>query len=179
MSDITIAKRYGGALYELAVEAGILDHLASDLAKLKRCVESIPSFVRALGDMIVNRKVRKTMVDSISDELSLENASRNFLKLLIDKDRIDLLPTILDDTEMRVRKHLNMAKVHAKAAGKDFMDEVRLRIEEILGSALKLKVNCAVSVDESLLGGFLLRIGDVTFDASVKGKMTRMMETIF
>lgn len=71
-----------------------------------------------------------------------------------------------------------MAHVKAQVANPSLVSTIKDRIEKILSDTLKKKVVCETRVDPSLIGGAIVKIGDIVVDASVVGRLERMKEDL-
>lgn len=179
MKERVIAKRYGRAIFDLAVSAGEGGRLSEDFLLIKEATRQIPSFVRALSDGRVGTGKRMAAVSAIARELNLSEKSGAFLKLLVKNGRASILGLILSDFAVRFEHNLKLAVCSASVAEINIADETREKIEEIVGKVTGTKATCSVNVSPPIIGGFLLKIGDVKYDASLKGKLERMKEKLW
>jgi F-type H+-transporting ATPase subunit delta len=174
----TIAKRYGRALFELALESGQIDQVAGDLGRLRQAAEGIPELVRGLADEKVGVKKRDAAACAVAKNMKLGKVCTNFLRLLIQKGRAELLPSILEDGEERFRAYRKLALAQARVADKAAAGDLKHKLEDVLGGMLGIEVRCEVQEDPKLIGGFTVKIGDEQFDASVQGKYARLKEAL-
>lgn len=179
MKERTVAKRYAKALFDLALESGDLGPVAADLTSLARASREVPSLVKGLADERIGIQRRLAAAARVASTLKVGKTVSNFLGLLISKGRAGLLDLIARDFAARFERHERLAACRASVALASQADEVKTRVEEIVGGALGAKARCDVDVDASLLGGFSVRIGDVRYDASIKGKLERMREELW
>jgi len=109
--------------------------------------------------------------------MDLSPVSANFLKLLVDKRRIDILGDIeacyrkfMDDALSKVRVQVETAyPLSAEQAG---------RIEEGLAAMTGKQVEMAVALEPSLLGGIVVRIGDTCYDGSIKTQLKNISKLL-
>ncbi len=174
-----VAKRYAKSLVELAQEMGKVEKLFADMTGLQETSEYVPHFIDALSDERIPLGKRIDAVNRICKELGLWKCTCDTLLLLMKKNRIDLLPEIAPGVLNLIRLHKKMALACAQVADQTIAADVKTRVEQILTKLLGLSVQCEVSIDSSLFGGFALQVGDMKFDASIKGKLTRMKEEFF
>jgi F-type H+-transporting ATPase subunit delta len=172
------AKRYAGALVELAQEARALDRLLADLSALGDAVERVPALMRGLGDERVAIERRMAAAGSIAAALGLGPFAHDAVLLLLRKRRVALLPLIVRDALSRVMALKRMSRATATVADARLAETLSRRIEEILSALIAQEVRCDVDADPALLGGFVLHLGDRRYDCSVAGKLDRMVETL-
>lgn len=178
IKDKTIARRYSRALFELAVDSGELKETISAMRELYFAAEKIPMFIKEASDERVEETKRVGAVREIARVLGLTELCTNFLELLIIKKRFTILPLIAEDVIGRIERCEKIVKAEAKVADAALAAELKKRIEEILGKITSFNIECAVEEDKDLLGGFLVKIGDTSFNASVKEKLGRIQEEL-
>lgn len=174
-----VAERYAKSLIELAAEAGDLDGLFSDMVVLSEAAASTPHFLKALSDERIKEAARLDAAGRIAAALRLRGSTTRSLKLLIVKHRIALLPHIAASVITRIRQRKKLALACAQVADRAIAGEVKRGVEEALASSLGMKVECEVGIEPGLIGGFVVSVGDMRCDASVRGRLTRMKEEFF
>ena len=178
MIYLTVAKRYGLALFELALESGQIDRVANDLERLCQAAEKVPTLLRGLADERVAAAKRDAAARAVAKSLKLGEIATNFLRLLIQKRRVELLPYILENADERFRAYHKLALAEAKVANKAYAEGLKRQLKDILGRMLGIEVRCEVREDPKLIGGFVVKIGDEQFDASVRGRFARLKEAL-
>ena len=178
MKETVVARRYAKAIFELALEAGELDRVAGEMAALVGAAARVPAMLAGLSDERVDGARRVAVAGKIAAAMQLSAVAGNALKLLVAKGRAAILPLVAQDFERRAEHHAKLMRAEAVVAEKGAAAAVQERIEQILSAALGTKARCDVAVDETLLGGFALRVGDVRYDASYRGKLERMKEQL-
>lgn len=171
-----VAKRYAKALFSLAIENRNVEEIAGNLSSLKSVASSVPKMLLALADERVSLVRRITATKQIAGALGINQFTENFLKLLILKGRVSLFSLVVDDFEKRHKQYEKIAHADAIIANKSMTSVIQSNIEKIIGDALRVKAECNVSVNPELLGGFSLKLGDIHYDASIKGRIEKMKE---
>jgi len=179
LKNLTVAKRYAKSLVELAQENDKLEKLFADMTALQEIVVCVPHFVKALSDERISTDKRLDVAKRISKELKLWKCTGDVLLLLIEKRRMDILPEISKSVISIIRLMRKMAVACAQVANSTTAEHIKAHVEDVLTKHLGLLVQCEVGVDPSLIGGFIVEVGDLRFDSSVKGKLTRMKEEFF
>ncbi len=171
MEIVTIARPYAEALYRLASQKGALAEwsrklemasaVASDSA-MKDIISS-PKFTRA--------DVERVFLDVVGKDFDEEG--QNLIRLLIENDRLTILPEIAAQFEKLKAEQSGMLEAAISSAFPLSAEQ----IAEMVGSLEKRfarKVTAQVSVDPELIGGVKINAGDVVIDASVRGQLNNM-----
>ena len=167
----TVARPYAEAAFELARDADTLGVWADGLALAAAVV----------GDDRVDALLRNPRVDAedkgalilevCGDALDLKQ--RNFIRLLVHRGRIILLPEIqrqFDELRAAYERTLTAELVTAQPVD----DAVRDRLTAALSERLERKVTLEMQIDETLIGGAVIRAGDLVIDGSVRGRLERL-----
>lgn len=173
-----LSARYGKAVCDLAVEQGDLDAFVSRLKTMKLVFDKFPDFGKILSNESIDKKRRFELADSVFSRLSIGSILMNTIKLLIERGRANIVSDVIGDAGIRVRRCMNIEVVDVRVADEIIVENCRRIIEQMMGEILKAKVECEISVDGSLLGGFTVKHGDKIYDASLRGRLASMMETI-
>ena len=104
--------------------------------------------------------------------------ARDAVLLLLQKHRVVLLPFVIREALGCLRQLKKMARAQARVADAERVADVQRRIEEILSALLSCEVRCEVAADASLIGGFVVQLGDERYDVSIAGKLKRMEEAL-
>jgi F-type H+-transporting ATPase subunit delta len=164
-----IAKRYGMALFELANEQGTLKELKEEVS----AVLSILKENHQLMELLLHPKVSAGDKIQLIEKALGGQTSHDLMGLVvltIKKGRQGNLPAILEYCLEEIAKAEGIDKAvvaSAETLGTKQMDAVENRLSELTGR----KVKPEYQVDESLIGGLFIRIGDRIVDNTIKGKM--------
>ena len=161
---------YGEALYQTAVESSKCSEMLSEAKELKQILSDNPE----LGSLMANPRFDKEehlriIADVFKGRLSEELFA--FLDLLVKKNRYTELKGILDYFILRAEEQSGIG--HAKVTSAAVIDDsTKKKIEQKLLETTKYKsVEIEYEVDESLIGGMIIRIKDRIVDNSVKTKL--------
>lgn len=173
MSDdlITIARPYAEAVFARAIETDTLDKWTEMLGFLAAVVSD-----PAVADIIVNPAVEhdrrlQLLLDIGGEQLSEEG--QNLLRLLVENDRLSVLPEIATLYHQMKSKHDGAIDVEVVSAF-----ALKPAAEKELATALKKKlgreVNIISSKNPALIGGVKIRAGDMVIDGSVAGAVSQL-----
>jgi len=171
----TIARPYANAVFDLAKSAGSLDAWSRMLAVLASTAEhETVSVLLSSPDLSPIAKAGK-LGELCGDEI--DDQARKFLFALADHDRLSLVNEITTQFEALRAEELRSLDVMVTAAY-----ELTAGQKESLAQALSNKFEKEVAlesaVDASLMGGAIIRAGDIVIDGSVKGRLTKLVDAL-
>jgi len=172
MSDLTTAARpYARAVFEMANEAGGLAKWSNSLGFMG-AVASNEKVKALLASPKMAKQAGADAFLKLCDG-KLDDKAQNLVRMLAENDRLSLLPemsvifeTLKDEAEGSVEALVTTAKKLTKAEE----DAVSKALKKRLGRDVKLKV----SVDKALLGGAIIKAGDLVIDGSLLGRLSKM-----
>ena len=170
MSANKIATRYAKSLLDLSLEQGKLDTVIQDIQAFDEAVEQ-RDFYLLLKSPIVNTEKKVTILKEIF-EGKFDKITMSFINLITKKKREMYLPEIADAFISMYRKHKKISKVVIKTAvplGTSELNQIKSKLLE--SNAVEQNLEVETVVDESIIGGFVIEIGDRLYDASVKHKL--------
>ncbi len=170
-----VASQYARATLELALQdknSSLEGKIGAELTVIKSLVESHPDWQVVLNHPSVPAEEKKQLLlEAFAKQVN--NLTMRLLELLNDKGRLELLPQIANQYHflLNERNQVVTAKlVCSDKLGDSSLADIKARLTEHLGKKLELDV----AVDPSLIGGFLLKIGDQVIDGSLKGKLSAL-----
>lgn len=172
-----VSKTYGEALFELAAEEGREDAFLEEVMALKEILKENPDFSRLMNHPKILKEEKLEVLElvfkgRISDELA------GFLQVIINKDRYGEINEILDYfiDEVKKLKGIGIAYVVTAvplSAAKQKEVEAKL-----LSTTSYQQMEMHFGVDEELIGGMVIRIGDRVVDSSIKTKLFEMQRQL-
>ena len=116
MKNLIIAKRYSRALFNLAEEAKAIEQLGTELREFDEFLKQFPDLGNALRNPLYPEAAKKKLFETVTSQVELSPIMKSFLKLLIEKKRIQYLPDIGDYYDRLIDEHSNIARAKVKAA---------------------------------------------------------------
>lgn len=170
----TIARPYARAAFEHAREAGNLAGWSKLLA-VGAEVASDPRVEPLFGNPAVGSERLVELVSGVAGAggLEVDAGGRNFLRVLADNHRLAVLPEIAAQYEVlraEAESTVDVEVVTASALTPDQRD----RLGQALAQRFRRRVRLREAVDESLIGGALIRAGDLVIDGTLKGRLERL-----
>jgi F-type H+-transporting ATPase subunit delta len=168
-----ISKRYARAFFEIAAEEKKLEQLHSELNQFSSMITQNKALKEFLANPIIEQDNKKAVVEKIISKLNFSKMTVNFLKLLVDKKRIDSLPDIEICYRQLMDEALKKVRINVKTAfplSSKMRDYIIANMEKISGR----KADITVETTPELLGGVIISVGDTLYDGSVKSQLNNM-----
>ncbi len=168
-----ISKRYARAFFDTAIEENKLELYGNELGQFVEIVEDNRELTEYLANPVFEQKAKKEIVEKILARLKLSPMTANFLKLLVDKKRIDVLADILTCYRQMMDEAIKRVHVSVKTAfplSADLQSFIGNHLETLTGK----KVEIAVEEDRTLLGGIVISVGDTRYDGSIRNQLNKM-----
>jgi F-type H+-transporting ATPase subunit delta len=167
----TIARPYAEAAFELAREANALP-LWSTALKLAANVAGDSRMKDALDSPMLDTAAKESLFLSVAGD-GLPPEGRSFVRVLIEADRISVLPQISELFEERKNAAENVATATIESAIA-LTDPQLAELKAALARHFGKTIEATVSVNPALIGGARITVGDRVIDGSVQGKLTTM-----
>jgi F-type H+-transporting ATPase subunit delta len=171
----TIARPYAEAAFELAQAANDLPHW-SEMLRLAGAVAADDSMRNALDSPTLDAPAKESLFLSILGD-RLNPQGRNFIRVLIEADRISILPQIRELFEVRKHEAEGVAKATIESAT-TLSDEQVSQLTAALERRFRRKIDASVTINNALIGGARITVGDSVIDGSVQGKLAAMAQQL-
>lgn len=176
MSELaTLARPYAAAVFKRAKETGTTAKWSQSLAFMSAVLSDEEISVVADNPKVSKERLSALMLDICQGQVDEENA--NFLKLLVQNNRLTLLPYITEIFETYKADDEGYIDVEVTTAYA-FSKEEKQTFASKLEKTLSKKVHMNVTVDKSLIGGVLVRAGDRVIDGSIKGQLQQLAKRL-
>ena len=171
----TLARPYAKAAFEVALQDNSLRSWSSLLA-LFSSVSRQPAVSAVLRDPSLSTNQIAESFENVCGD-GIENKGKNFIRLLAENKRLVLLSEIADLFEILKAEQESSLEVEITSAF-EISSENADKLAASLKARLEKEINLTTSVDESLVGGAVIRAGDMVIDSSVRAKLTKLVESI-
>jgi F-type H+-transporting ATPase subunit delta len=168
-----ISKRYARAFFEIAAEGKQIEKYYSELNQFALIIAQNKALADFLANPVFEQESKKGVVENIIGKLKLSVMTVNFLKLLVDKKRIDVLSDIVFFYRQLMDESLKKVRVNLKTAF-PLSSEMQTYITSSLEKVTGRKVEVSVEKDPGLLGGIVIGVGDTLYDGSIKNQLNNM-----
>ena len=169
--NVTLARPYAEAAFQLAKTGNALSGWAEALARMA-AVAADPEMRACIANpRLSSQDLSRFFLGVVGDGLPVEQ--QNFVRILIDNDRLGVLPEIFGlFTEL---KNGFEGTKEAQIASAFPLDAAAIaKLEAELERRFQCKIQASVSIDPELIGGVRIAVGDQVIDASVRGKLALM-----
>jgi F-type H+-transporting ATPase subunit delta len=171
---LSAVSTYAEALFEAARERDELEEVFSDLQEFVTALhESEELRLFFYGGQIPERQKRRAL-DGLTE--GMKTSTTNFLKVLVDNGREEILEEVLARYEQLVKEHLGRVEVEVTTAvelSEDQLDRLKERLEGVLEGK---EVILETDVDQDLIGGAVFRFGGRLMDGSIRGRLESLRE---
>ena len=167
----TLARPYARAAFEYARDNQKLAQWAEQLATAA-AVASDKALEIALNDPSLTAEQQAEMLSDVCGD-ALDAQARNFVAVLAANKRLALLPqiyTLFEQYKANQEKTVDVEVVSAF----DLAEATREKLAAVLGKKLEREVEVRTSTDRNLLGGVLIRAGDLVIDGSIRGRLNKL-----
>jgi F-type H+-transporting ATPase subunit delta len=165
--------RYATALYDLAHDAGSLDQVASDLARLRALIESSPEARQVIRSPLIPRAQQSKMMDAVLDAAGLCDLARRFVGVVVRNRRLAQLPVFIDSFESLLARRRGDLEAEVVSAV-PLTQAQRNAISGAIPGATGRKVRLVEKVDPRLVGGLRVKVGSRLVDSSISAKLSRL-----
>lgn len=176
MSKERIAKRYAQALLDLC--EGDLSQARAyyDQIAAVASVFELPELRKLLQSPVVSKDVKSAALKNMSEQLKADRLASLFLDAIADANRVGLIPDIAKALKAKINEADGVAEAEISTVidlTPSDLEAVRSKLEPLIGKKLILNP----TVDKSILGGFVVRVGTNVLDMSLKTKLNAMTKT--
>ena len=174
MTNRTAATRYARALLDVAIkENADLDHIERDLESVVELFTQYPAFAHALLNPVVPVPRKRAAIAELTALAQLLPMVAKLIGLLADRDRLVLVPDLLGAYRERLLDYRNVIRAEITTTAALPADRARV-IETSLARATGRTVVLATSVDPSIVGGVVTRIGSTVYDGSIARQLQKL-----
>ena len=174
-----VAKRYAQAAYEAAIENGGNEALASMVSGVE-AFDLVRSESVELERLVTNpafKEERDSVIAQVIENAKVSKEAGNLIRLLCANDRLDVLSDIVVELGRLRDEALAIERANVRSAVE--LDETQQgALRDALSVRFGKKIELTVEVDSSLIGGIVCRVGDVTFDASLRRQLEVVKEQL-
>ncbi len=175
MKSTKSASRYAKALLELAIEQQKLESIESNMFRILAAAKETNEFQVFLDSPVINVDKKVAVLNSLFGEF--EPLTLSFLALITKNGRERLITEIAQSYISQVKEFKGIIPISITSARK---------LDEATKATILAKINASVTgtleitelIDESLIGGFIVTMGDKQIDASVASQLARMKQEL-
>ncbi|MCO4841739.1 MAG: F0F1 ATP synthase subunit delta [Yoonia sp.] len=172
-----IAARYATAVFELAIDGKALPALEKDVDALEAALADSADLQTLLTSPLYSREEQGSAIAAVAKKMKLSESTSNVLALMASKRRLFVLPQLLSSLRTRIATHkgeVTAEVTSAKALTKAQTESLAKTLKAQIGADVKIKA----TVDESIIGGLIVKVGSKMIDTSIKSKLNALQNTM-
>ncbi len=173
-----ISKTYGDALFDIGIENGNMDELFDEAYAVIDIVRDNEELTRFLKHPKIDKEEKTKVIENIFKNRVTKDMV-GFLILLVRKDRQSEVTDILEYFITRVLEYKKIGIAYVSSAVELSDKQREAVLNKLLTTTSYKEFQMHYSIDESLIGGMVIRIGDRVVDSSVKTKLDQMSKDLF
>lgn len=169
-NNISIAKRYAKSLFDLMLNNNVeSSFVVNNLNNVKDILNSSDELFFAMTNPIISAQDKIEIINAVFKK-DVDNTTRNFLKLLIQKNRFNIVKLIIDEFSKLLNRMNNVQKVDITCAI-ELNEEDKNSIQNKIKEKLNKELDINYSVDKKIIAGLVYKFGDDVFDTSFLYKL--------
>ena len=172
-----IASRYATAIFELTKEAGGLDTLGTDIGTLTDALADSGELRALIASPVYSREEQGSAMGAVAEKMGLSDTMRNTLGLMASKRRLFVLPQLVRELARLIAEEKGEVTAEVTAA-QALSSEQEAKLAETLKARLGSDVKINMAVDESLIGGLVVKVGSRMIDTSIRSKLAALQNTM-
>jgi F-type H+-transporting ATPase subunit delta len=177
MSLRTSATRYAKALLYVAIQESDPAAIERDLTGIVDAMRQHDDLRRAMTSPGVPQTARVKVVNAVAAQAGVQLPVAKLLAMLAERGRLELLPVLLEVYRERLLAHNNIVRASVTSAAPLGADRVR-QLEASLSELTGKRVQLETSVDDTLIGGVVTRIGSTVYDGSIRTQLQKMRQQL-
>ena len=168
-----IAAPYARALYDFSVEQNIMHQITADFQNLESFLQTAEDLTNYLNNPLVSTdKKREILERTLKSELNAQTFK--FLLVLVNRDRINLLEAVIDSYLQLVYRLASIKMVEVSTAFAFTNKQKNMLIKKLKELTNAREIRLVITVDSSLIGGFLIKTNSRVIDFTVKNQLQKL-----
>ncbi len=175
MKNSKVAKRYARALLDLSMEQKNIDSVLGDMNMLAATCDDSHDFRLLLDSPIVKADKKIVIFEQVFEQF--EKLTMSFVTLIIKNGRESDLPGIAEAFQVQVKEERGIVPITITSATKlddATKDSIIAKVQKGIDGQLEV----TEQIDESLIGGFMVQMGDMRMDASVSSQLNNLKQRL-
>jgi F-type H+-transporting ATPase subunit delta len=172
---LKIATPYARALFDFSVEKNIMHQITADFQNLEIFLDKTAELTDYLNSPVVNRNAkREILMKTLQSQINTETFK--FLMVLVDRDRINLLKSVIANYLELVYETASIKMVEVSTAFPFTNLQKNTLIQKLKELTNAREIRLIINVDSSLIGGFLIKTESKVIDFSVKNQLQKLAQ---
>lgn len=171
------AARYARALFDVAMKEANPEQIERELSTSVEMLRSHKELQKVLTTPGVPAVVKRRLLQALTERSGFSSPLSKLLLLLADRDRLGLLPDLLDSFRERLMEEQQVVHAEVTTAG-ELPSDGAAKLQQRLSDVTRRRVTLTTRVDPSIIGGVVTRIGSTVYDGSVATQLARLKERL-
>lgn len=168
-----VAERYASSLFELALEANKVDAVATDLGRFQAMIDESDDLKRMVLSPVFSAEDQSRAVTAVAEKAGIGGLVGNFLKVVAGNRRLFAISGMISAYRQIAARH--RGEITAEVTSAHALDKAQEdQLKEALKSVTGKDVAVSVTVDPSLLGGLIVKVGSRQIDTSLRTKLSTL-----
>ncbi|KEQ07127.1 F0F1 ATP synthase subunit delta [Pseudorhizobium pelagicum] len=168
-----VAERYASSLFELALESNSIDAVSADLARFEAMMNESADLKRLVVSPVFSADEQKRAISAVADRAGITGVVGNFLRVVAGNRRLFALPGMIRGFRQIAAAHrgevtAEVTSAHALTPAQE--NELKSALKGVTGKDVVI----AVTVDPTLLGGLIVKVGSRQIDTSLRTKLSTL-----
>lgn len=168
-----VAERYASSLFELALEAGVVEAVGADLDRFQALLDESDDLKRLVASPVFSAEDQSKAISAIVEKAGISGLAANFLKVVANNRRLFAVPGMIASYRTIAAAH--RGEIVAEVTSAHALDEAQeTELKAALKSVTGKDVTIALTVDPSILGGLIVKVGSRQIDTSLRTKLSTL-----
>jgi len=168
-----VAERYASSLFELALETGSIDSVSADLDRFQALLDESEDLRRLVASPVFSAEDQQKAASAVAEKAGISGTVLNFIKVVAGNRRLFALPGMIRAFREIAADHrgevtAEVTSAHALTATQE--KELKSALKGVTGK----DVTIAVTIDPSILGGLIVKVGSRQIDTSLRTKLSTL-----
>jgi F-type H+-transporting ATPase subunit delta len=168
-----VAERYASSLFELALETGSIDSVSADLDRFQALLDESEDLRRLVASPVFSAEDQQKAASAVAEKAGISGVVLNFIKVVAGNRRLFALPGMIRAFREIAADHrgevtAEVTSAHALTATQE--KELKSALKGVTGK----DVTIAVTIDPSILGGLIVKVGSRQIDTSLRTKLSTL-----
>ncbi len=172
-----IAERYATAIFEIAQESDSLDGLETSINDLAAAMEESADLRDLIHSPLISRSEQGAAITAIAEKMNLAPVLGKSLGLMASNRRLFVLPQLLSALRALLAETRNEVTADVVSAQKLTDDQIE-KLASTLSGRMGKTVTVNAAVDESLIGGLVVKVGSKMIDTSIRSKLNSLQNAM-
>ena len=170
---LKIAAPYARALFDFSIEKNIMHQITADFQNLDAFLDKAANLVEYLNSPVVSQKAKKEILaKTVKSQINAETFK--FLMVLIERDRINLLTAVISNYLDLVYETASVKMIEVLTASEFSSTQKDNLVQKLKELTNAREIRLTVTVEPSLIGGFLIKTDSKILDFTVKNQLTQL-----